>query len=435
MKRAAPYLLFAALTLAVFWRFLLLGESIYVTEALEAHLGRPSPERAPWFRASPPHAGVADNILLLPTSLRIYNEGLKAGEIRLWNPSLFCGYPIYSNPMVHPFYPPHIVLHALLSPHAAYEWSLMLHFFFSGAAMFWLIGALGRSRAAAALGGAAWMLLGYNGIWFSAAILLGVSVFGPLALLALVRGIERRDLSAAALGGAAMGMAVLGSHPQHAMNLFLFLLAWLAAAALRGREARGFIARLAVLFALASVGTGLAAILARLDTIGAGSRGASQDFDILYGSAWQTLSYGLGLVLGKACFPASGHLEFEFMAFAGLGVSCLAVLGAVRGFRETPVRFAALASLVLLVIVFVAPAARLFELVPILNLSPPSRWIFPMGLCLAVLAARGWDELSSAPWWTPLVPAVATVLLVLVLCASPAPLRARRSRRSWASRS
>ncbi len=423
VRRAAPYLLFAALTAAVLWRYPVLGHTIYRVEALEIHLGVHRDSGSRWFRADPVHGGVIDNILLLPVNLRIYNEGLKRGELRLWNPHLFCGYPVYSDPMVHPFYPPHLVLHTIFGPEAAYHASLMLHLFFSGAAMFWALGAMGRGRAASTLGGAVWMLLGYNALWFSTATLLGVSVFGPLAFMALRRGLQRRELSTGGLAGAAMGMAILGSHPQHALNFFVFLLIWLAAAALRDRDSRGFAARTAIIFSVSSVGAGLAAILTRLETIEAGSRGPSPEFDVLYGNHWAALGYAAGLVLGKACFPATAHLEFEFTVYAGLGASCLSVLGAARGLKDPDFRFFPPAAVALLAVAFAAPVARIFELIPIMNLSPPTRWIFVFGFCLAALAARGWDELPSAPRWIPVVPSAATLLLALVTAAGAGPLQ------------
>jgi enamine deaminase RidA (YjgF/YER057c/UK114 family) len=73
----------------------------------------------------------------LPVLNRLYGEGLHHGELRLWNPYLFCGYPLYNNLLVHPFYPPNLILHAILPSRIAYDLNLMLHFFFSGAVMFW----------------------------------------------------------------------------------------------------------------------------------------------------------------------------------------------------------------------------------------------------------------------------------------------------------
>jgi len=424
VTRGAPYFLFAALTLSVFWKFLLWGHTLLRVEAVEAHLGLPDRrEPSAWFRSNPPHGGISDNILLLPSSLRIYNEGLKHGELRLWNPYVGAGYPLYGDPVVHPFYPPHLILHSLLSPEGAFGTSLLLHFFFSGTAMFWLLGALGRSRAACALGGAAWMLLGYNAVWFSTAPLLGLSVFGPLAFRSLWLGIRKRDPSAAAPAGMCMGMALLGSHPQHALHFFLFLLAWLAAAVLRERESRPELLRLAILFAPLSIGTGLAAVQTRLETLEHGVMAATDAFEILYGRAGEVLKASLTLILGKALFPPSVPMETEFMAFAGLGVTGLAALGAVRGFREPPFRFAAAASALILAAVFIAPLARLLAGIPLLNLSSPSRWIFVAGFCLTILAARGGDALAASPRWVPLVPAGAALLLAAALTIGLGPLR------------
>jgi hypothetical protein len=64
---------------------------------------------------------------------RVYNEGLHHGELRLWNPHLFCGYPLYYDTLLHPFYPPNLIFHAVLPPRVAYDLLLLLHFFFSRA--------------------------------------------------------------------------------------------------------------------------------------------------------------------------------------------------------------------------------------------------------------------------------------------------------------
>ncbi|MBI3854919.1 MAG: hypothetical protein HY293_04430, partial [Planctomycetes bacterium] len=219
MKRAAPHLLFAGVTLAVFWKFLLFGHTMYAMSALESQLGLPPREPRGWFSSEYRHTRISDNVVVLAGQLRLYNEGLKANELRLWNPNLFCGLPTYADPMLHPFYPPNLLLHRLFGPDSAYELGLMLHLFFSGVAMHLLLRGLGRSALAATAGGLVWMLGGYNAMWFSTGILAGATVFGPLALLAIVRGLETRDRRCAATAGAAMGLAILGSHPQHDLLL------------------------------------------------------------------------------------------------------------------------------------------------------------------------------------------------------------------------
>jgi len=93
VKRALPFLLFAAVTVTVFWKFLLFGQTMYAMSALESQLGKPVQEPRGWFRSEYRHTRIADNLALLALHLRIYNEGLHHGEIRLWNPYLLCGLP------------------------------------------------------------------------------------------------------------------------------------------------------------------------------------------------------------------------------------------------------------------------------------------------------------------------------------------------------
>ena len=69
MKRAAPYLLFAGVTLAVFWKFLLFGQTMYAMSALETQLGKPLQEPHGWFKSEYRHTRVSDNLALLALHL------------------------------------------------------------------------------------------------------------------------------------------------------------------------------------------------------------------------------------------------------------------------------------------------------------------------------------------------------------------------------
>ena len=57
MKRALPYLLYGAVTLICFWKFLLLGWTLYDVRTLEGHLGVPAPAKTGWFESHRPPAG------------------------------------------------------------------------------------------------------------------------------------------------------------------------------------------------------------------------------------------------------------------------------------------------------------------------------------------------------------------------------------------
>jgi hypothetical protein len=401
VKRAAPYLLFAGVTLAVFWRFLLFGQTMYAVPSLGAQFGQDQQPPRGWFVSAYRHTRIGDNVALLAGHLRQYNAGLKTNELRLWNPSLFCGLPAYADPMLHPFYPPTLLLHRLFSPDAGYELFLLLHLFFSGVAMYQLLrrGAE-RSAAASTAGALVWMLGGYNAAWFSTGILAGVSVFVPLAFLAILRGIETKDQTRAALASAAMGMAILGSHPQHAVLSFLFLMAWIAFAALRRPETRAFVLRFGTIFALLSVGVGLVEILTRLDTIENGYRDPVFDHIYFYSEPWRLPTYLLGMLVGKVYFPGA-EWEAEFAVYAGLAAMALAIVGAIRHWSDPRVRFAAVAGAVCLGIAFLYPLAWTFSQIPLLSLSPPSRCLFLAGFAVAFLAAAGVDALAATLGRTP----------------------------------
>ncbi len=422
MRRVAPYLLFGAVTLAVFWRFLLFGDTLYGVAILEKHLGLPYETYQEPFAANPSHGRMADDILLLPSHHRLYNEGLKEGELRLWNHKAFCGYPLYTNGMVHFLYPPHLLLHAALPPLVARETSLMLHFFFSGVAMFWALRIFRQGRAGATVGGLVWMLIGYNAAWFFMATLPGASVFAPLALAWLVQGLERRDLRRAALAGAAMGMVLLASHAQHALHLFLFFMVWLAVAFVRARDARRFTATFAAVFASLTIGTGLAVSLPLLEVISQGTRFSGGDIDTFYAEPVRVFGQLLGLVLSKAWF-LKGDLEPEFCCYIGAAALTLALAGAVRGFREPLIRFITLFGAAALLVSFTRPLAAILHLVPFLNLSPPQRWIMVAGFCLAVLSGRGVDALAVRLGRVPHALAAATLALFMICLFGAGPLR------------
>jgi hypothetical protein len=396
VKRAAPCLLFAAVTVAVFWKFLLFGHTMYAMSALEAQLGKPVQEPQGWFRSEYRHTRVSDNLALLALHLRIYNEGLHENRLALWNPSLFCGLPTTADPMIHPFYPPNLLLHRLFGPDTAYQLGAMLHLFFSGVAMHRLLRSTGRSLAGAAAGALVWMLGGYNAMWFSTTILAGVSVFGPLALLLLLKCVETKTLGKAPLAGGAMGLAILGSHPQHALLFFILLIAWTGVALWRSGADRLYSFRLLSRFAIFTIGVGIVEILARLDSIENGYRDPTFDQLSLYSEPWRLLTYASGLILGKVYFPGPGY-EAEFPVYMGLAAAALAVVAVVRHHRETGVRVAAVAALAALAFAFAFPLAWLFSRIPLLSLSPASRCIFIAGFCLAFLAAQGLDDLAASP--------------------------------------
>ncbi|HZE98647.1 MAG TPA: hypothetical protein VE981_16590 [Planctomycetota bacterium] len=397
MRRAAPYLLYGAVTLVCFWKFLFFGWTLYDVRTLEGHLGVPAPEKTGWFEWHRPPSDRGDTVLSLPMLHRLYGEGLQHGELRLWNPYLFCGYPIYNNLLLHPFYPPNLILHALLPPRIAYDLNLLIHFFFSGAAMYGLLRGTGRSGAAATIGGLLWMLIGYNTFWFSTGTFMGASVFAPLALWGLRLGLERRDFRPLALGGLAMGLVILGSHGQHALHILIFLSIWMLVTLIADREARVFTAKGGALFLASALGVGMAAILTQLDSVTNGFRVPGDDLELHYRDPWMLPTYVANLALGKICYAPDGLLRSEFTLYAGVAGAGLAVVGAVLGRRDRWTRYLSIFAIVALLVAFFKPLAQAALHIPFLNLSMPARWVYVFGFCLTMLAAGGVEALLREP--------------------------------------
>jgi len=394
---------------------------MYAMSALETQLGHPVQEPRGWFRSEYRHTRVSDNLALLALHLRIYNEGLHQNQLWLWNPYLFCGLPTTADPMIHPFYPPNLLLHRVFAPDTAYELAALLHFFFAGVAMHLLLRSTGRSLAASAAGGLVWMLGGYQAMWFSTSILAGLSVFGPLALALLLKGLESRSLPHAVFAGGLMGFAILGSHPQHAILFFILLLVWSSVALRRSQAGLRFGFSFVFLFALFSVGVGVVEVLARLDSIENGYRDPAFDHLSLYAEPLPLATYASGLLLGKVYFPGPGW-EAEFPVFLGLAAVTLAVVAGVRHRKETNVRIAAVAAIISIATAFVYPLAWVFLNIPLLNLSPASRCLFLAGFCAAFLAGQGADDLLASPGksWRGVAWIAVAFLLAMLLGLGPA---------------
>jgi hypothetical protein len=391
VTRWQPFALFAGAALLATGPGLVGTRTLFDATTMRAHRGEPAP---------PGWEERGDTAFLLPMLLDLYNEGLHRNELALWNPRLFCGYPLTSDPMVHAFYPPQILLHRLLPVHGAYHGFLFLHLFFAGASLALLLRALGRSEGAVAAGGLLAQLFGYSAHWFSTGILAGTLVFGPLAILALVRS---RPL----LAGAALGLAILGSHPQHALYVFLFVLAWGLAVERRPRHV--------LVAGLAALLVGLPEIMARLESIEHGFRDPTRDSQVLYGSGAVLVQALLGVVAGPALPLRDGLLRSEFAAFAGLAATALAVLAAGRRRTDRRVRFLAAAAGISLLLAFLPPFFAF--------LSQPSRWIHVFGFALALLAAEGWDALAGRPGraWAWAAGTGAALLALVLVVGRPFP--------------
>jgi hypothetical protein len=103
---------------------------------------------------------------LLPLVTALSN-GLKSGESLPWDPSTYCGRPLFGDPQVQLYYLPTDLVAALSALFPSFRlvyllgWQLVLHVFAAGAFTFLLLRRIGLSRQAALCGGLIFELGGF----------------------------------------------------------------------------------------------------------------------------------------------------------------------------------------------------------------------------------------------------------------------------------
>jgi hypothetical protein len=93
-------------------------------------------------------------------NLKLWVDGVKAGEWPLWNPYSFCGQPLLATLQACMLYPPNLLL-LILPLSFAFNLTIALHFFLSGWFMYLLVREIGGSRTAGALSALSFTLGGF----------------------------------------------------------------------------------------------------------------------------------------------------------------------------------------------------------------------------------------------------------------------------------
>lgn len=184
---------------------------------------------------------------------------VRSGQLPLWNPYLFCGYPLLGTLQVGLFYPLMLV-HYILPFALAFNYYTVLHYFLAALFMYWLARHFSLSRSSSFLSA---LLFAFSGYMLSVANMnttLSSAVWAPLILLYYDRLIgegtpwSRKTI----LLGILLVVQFLGGEPTVIYLTLLFLAAYGLV------EARGSL-RTAVgnIFGLAlagAVAAGLAAV-------------------------------------------------------------------------------------------------------------------------------------------------------------------------------
>ena len=158
--------------------------------------------------------GLMGDALIFTLPGRIWNhEMLSRGQIPLWNPYVFAGYPHLALIQNNALYPLSAPFDAI-EPLSGLALSALLHFTLAGALMYVFLRRLGLDASAAAVGGVAFELNGMFLVRVSAPSYVYSGIWLPLLLLGAhsIAAAPRLRISLAVVVGTAL--SVLGGHPQ-----------------------------------------------------------------------------------------------------------------------------------------------------------------------------------------------------------------------------
>jgi len=175
----------------------------------------------------------------IPWDLRYYHFPIAALAARslaqfslpLWDPSIYCGYPIYANPQAQVFYPPallSILLSNWLAPERLLyflELQLIAHILLAGIFCYWLLRSLDLCRVPATLGATVFQLGAFFASQTQHLAAVDAAAWLPLVWLALLQWnrhscLSRDRLSWLAVLAFAFAMCTLAGFPAVAAVVF-----------------------------------------------------------------------------------------------------------------------------------------------------------------------------------------------------------------------
>lgn len=352
-------------------------------------------------------------------------EALRAGRVPLWNPDIFMGAPFVANSQAGFFYPFNWPVWLLFPTPYAVSASILIHVTLAA----WGTYRAGRrtlalERPAALLAAALFALGGYLTAQVEHVNQLQGLAWLPWLFAAVAPLVQKKEttdfadfgasarrgrayLTVALAVGALFALQLLAGHTQTAFISGVAVAVWLAAHALGdlsglrrpdrsggGRWLRRWLPAALALAAGAALAAVLAAVqlLPTLELTRYSSRQGGLPLNEVLSFSWNPLH------LARALLPAYGQALFsEYVAFLPLTGLALAFVGGWAWRRDRAVR----PWLALVVVALVLALGRFTPVYYLLGNLPgfdlfrvPARWLAVAALGAALLAGRGWQEMT-----------------------------------------
>jgi hypothetical protein len=390
----------AGLLLAVLlvWFHPLLGGD-QLTQAHALYVNVPWASEAPPGIADAARSGEGDSAVQHEPIAEVARTSVRDGHLPLLNPSVYAGAPLQGDMQSALAFP----LQWLMLPlgvSKAWGWIALLRLLIAGLGAYALARRLRAGWPGAMLAGAAYMLCAPNITWAQWPLGTEFALF-PWLLLAtdLVR--ERPGPGPIAGLGAAVGLSVLGGHPETILwsSVFagLYLLVRMAG------ERRSLRRPLAAFVGGHLLGA-LAGGIALVTFLQAYADSITSEVHDLFSRAHLPLSAGITYLLPEAFGDGKPFYDGPFLTYqlaagyVGIVILLLAGVLAIRRARD-PLTWAlgAVAALALMVVFAIPPVSWIVRAVPPFKDGNNLRLLYAIALVFAVAAGLGLDGLIRRP--------------------------------------
>ncbi|MBI1259799.1 MAG: oligosaccharide flippase family protein [Chloroflexi bacterium] len=453
MRRRLPdiaiVLLLLLLPLILFWQQTVGGKTLLPADNLYQYQPYAAYRDQVGAPAVPYNALVSDLVLENFQFKSFIRQSIAQGEFPLWNPYQFSGIPFFAAGQQSTLYP-FSVIYYVLPLAAAYGWFMVSQLWLAGIFMFLFARGLGLQRTGSLIAGVVYQLSAFFVISAVFPMIVAAAVWLPLILLMIEFIIRQQvflrgrpaSIPWLAIGAGALGCCVLAGHVEITYYTLL-VSAYYAAARLiyrwwRARHAsplRDVVGRGLFIAAMLALGMGLGAIQF-IPTLEAAQNNFRTDsatlsqvlewahpkrdliqflmpnfygnpshhgyLDVFSGQSVSLTDTAVTSADGKPLTTIDFGIKnyAEGALYVGILPLALALYGLIRR-RTVHQIIMALLGLASLTFMFGLPTYALLYILPGINqLHSPFRWVFPLTLCIALLAGFGIDSLlDSAEKW------------------------------------
>lgn len=354
---------------------------------------------SPWLRpgATMHNLTLTDPLWQFYPWLREFRSAILRGRFPLWDPSIRAGVPIAANPISAYFFPltwlvVPLGVDAGVSALAVLRPALAAFFAF----LYFRRGK--HSGAAALLGGATY--------GFSLPFLVwaehpqdNVFLLLPLLLLTIDETIRRPGLRSVAKTAALLFLITVAGHPESALHLALFALAYSVVQVVRlspANPGRGLLHLAAAglwacALSLFLLYPNLLVVVESTAFRQAGPRTLLLPLRTLLAAVWPGYFGNPAAGAVAADLPYNFNEAAFFFGLAPLALAAGALVSSGRRRRLPPPVFWAALAVVMLLLIFAAPRSPVFLSIPFVGRTYQNRLAIPLGLALGALAAGGLD--------------------------------------------